>query len=152
MSINKGGEMPSKVSPGWPAGGFLGRLRAAALMALLVGAVGSVGLMLRAGQRTPRFLLALFVIWVLSPFVALVVAHVVSKRWSVLTQATLYAVMLVITLCSLTIYGDDAMGHRRPQAAFVYVAVPPASWLFAAIVLAIAAFISRSRSGDVEGA
>ena len=117
---------------------------------MLAGVAGSLGLMIRAGQRTPRFLLVLFVIWVLSPFVALVLADVVSKRWSVLTRATLYSVMLVVTLGSLAIYGDDALRPRRAQAAFVYVAVPPASWLLIAIVVLIAAFISGrlSRRGD----
>ena len=150
MRNNGRGEMTSKVSRGRPEGGFLGRLRAAALIAVLAGAGGSVGLMLRAGQHTPRLLLVLFVIWVLSPFMALVLADVVSKRWSVLTRATLYSVMLVVTLCSLAIYGDDALGHRRPQAAFVYVAAPPASWLLLAVVVPIAAFISGrlSRRGD----
>ena len=43
---------------------------------MLVGAVGSVGFLLRAGQRTPRLLLVLFVLWVLSPFMAVVLADV----------------------------------------------------------------------------
>src|SRR5439155_13037577 len=44
-----------------------------ALIAALVGAVGSVGLLLQVGRRkhSPPLLLALFAIWVLSPFVAL---------------------------------------------------------------------------------
>ncbi len=143
-----GGEMTSEVSQ--TEGGFPGRLRAAALIAVLVGAVGSVGLLLRAGQRTPRLLLVLFFFWVLSPFVALVLAHAVSKRWSVLTRATLYNVMLVVTLGSLAIYGYDALRPRKAQAAFWYVLVPPASWLLIAIVVPIAALISgrRSRRGD----
>jgi len=140
----------TEVSPEKPEGGFLGRLRAAALIAVVVGAAGTVGLFLRAGQRTPRLLLVLMAIWVLSPFIALVLASVVSKRWSSLTRATLYGVMLAVTLGSLAIYGDDAMGHRRAQAAFVYVLVPPASWLLIAIAVPIAAFISGrlSRRGD----
>ena len=142
--------MTSRVNRGKPEGGFLGRLRAAALIAVLAGAVGSVGLMLRAGQRSPLVLLVIFTFWVLSPFVTLVWAHLVSKRWSVLTRATLYGVMLVVTLGSLAIYGDDALRPRKAQAAFWYVLVPPASWLLTAIAVAIAALISgrRSRRGD----
>jgi hypothetical protein len=118
---------------------------------VLAGAAGSVILLLRAGQRTPRFLLAGFVIWVLSPFVALAWANVVSKCWSVLIRATLYGVMLVVTLGSLAIYGDDALGHRTAHAAFVYVAVPPASWLLGATAVSLAALISRRRSRRHEG-
>jgi hypothetical protein len=150
MSINGRGEMTSKASRGKPDGGFHGLLRGAALIAVLVGAGGSVSLMLRAGQRNnSRILLVLMAIWVLSPFMALLLAGMVSKRWSVLTQATLYSVMLVLTLGSLAIYGDAAL-RPRAKAAFVYVIVPPASWLLVAIVLPIAALISRrlSRRGD----
>jgi hypothetical protein len=46
-------------------------LRAAALAAVLVGAVGSVAFMLYAGRHNPsRLLMTLFTLWVLSPFVA----------------------------------------------------------------------------------
>src|ERR1017187_6810870 len=151
MSINGRGEMASKVSRGRPEGGFLGLLRAAALIAVLAGAVGSVGLMLHAGRRNDsRILLVLFALWVLSPFMALVLANVVSKRWSVLTRATLYSAMLVLTLGSLAIYGDVALGPPRAQTAFVFVVVPPASWLLIAIVVPLAAQISgrRARRGD----
>ena len=103
MSIDGPGTITSNASRGRPEGGILGLLRAVALTAVVAGAVGSAGLMLRRGQRTPRFLLVLFTIWVLSPFVALAWANMVSKRWSVLTRATLYSVTVVITLGSLAI-------------------------------------------------
>ncbi len=142
-------EMTSRARNEISVRGSLGRLSAAALIAALASGVGSLGLMFRTGQRSPGLLLVLFTLWVLAPFVALVVAHVVSKRWSVLTRATLYIVMLIIALGSMVIYGDDALGHRRPQAAFVYVAVPPASWLLMAIVVPLAALISRRQSRKV---
>ena len=136
--------MTSKASRGKP--GFLGLLRAAALIAVLAGAVGSVGLTLHAGRHNnSRILLVLFALWVLSPFVALVWADVVSKRWPVLTRATLYSVMLVLTLGSLALYGDVALGPPRAKTAFVFVVVPPASWLLIAVSVAIAALISRRR-------
>lgn len=143
--------MTSKVSRGGPEGGFLSILRVAALIAVLVGTVGSVGLMLYVGRRNnSRILLVLFALWVLSPFVVLILAHVVSKSWSVLTRATLYSVALVLTLGSLAIYGYIAFGPPRAKTAFVFVVVPPASWLLIAIVVPIAALISGclSRRGD----
>jgi len=139
--------MTSKVSLGRPESGFLGLLRAAALIALPAGAAGSVGLMLHAGRRNnSRILLLLFALWVLSPFMALVLASVVSKRWSVYTRATLYCLMLVLTLGSLAIYGDIALGPPRAKTAVVFVVVPPASWLLLATVVPIAALISSRRS------
>ncbi|MEK6284282.1 MAG: hypothetical protein AABO57_00910 [Acidobacteriota bacterium] len=152
MSINGSGEITSEASLGRPDGGLLGPLRAVALIAVVAGAGGSLGLMLRAGRSTPRLLLVLFVIWVLSPFVALAWANIVSKRWSVLTRATLYCVTLVITLGSLAIYGGVVLPPAGSPHAFVFVVVPPGSWLLMAIVVPIAAFISRRRSHRGAGA
>ena len=146
------GETTSKASRAGPERGFLGLLRRAAVIAVLAGAAGSLGLMFRAGRRqNSRILLVLFAIWVLSPFIALVRANVVSKRWSNLTRATLYSVMLVLTLGSLAIYGDVALGPPRAKTAFVFVVVPPVSWLLIAIVVPTAALISRRRSPRSDG-
>lgn len=136
----------SAASPGRPDGGFLGPLRAVALIALVAGAVGSVGLMLHAGRSTPRPLLVLFVIWALSPFVALALAHRASMRWSALTRAALDCVTLAITLGSLAIYGGIIAPPVGSRPAFVFVAVPPASWVLMAVVVSIAALISRRRA------
>jgi hypothetical protein len=124
MSINGPSEITAKANRGRPDGGFLGLLRAVALIAVVAGALGSVGLMLWVGHRNPsRVLLVPFAIWDLSPFIALVLADIVSKRWSVLTRATLYGVMLVITLSSLAFYGN-VVWRPRPQPAFVFLVVP----------------------------
>ena len=131
-----------------PESGLLQRLRVAALIAVLVGAGGSVGSMLRAGRSSDERLLVILIAgWVFAPFAALVFAHVVAWRWSVPTRATLYCLMLALTLGSLAIYVGDAFGP--PTTAF-YVGVPIASWLLIALVLPIAALISgrRSRRGD----
>jgi hypothetical protein len=142
MRINGSSEITAKASPGRPAGGFLRLLRAVALTAVVAGAGGSVGLMLWVGHRNPsRILLVLFAIWVLSPFMALLLADMVSKRWSVLTRATLHGVMLILTLGSLAFYGD-VVWRPRPQPAFVFLVVPLGSWLLMTIVVPIAALIS----------
>lgn len=119
-------------------------LRTAALIAVVAGAAGSISLMLRAGHP-PLFLRVLFAIWVLSPFVLLVWAAMVSKRWTALTQTALYGVMLVVALGSVAVYGADALWPRKSQPAFFYVLVPPVSWLIFGVV-PIAALISRRRS------
>ncbi len=129
-----------------------GLLRGAALIAVLLGAVGSVGFLMHAGQRTPPFLLVLFVLWVLSPFVAVVLAGLVSKRWPVLTRAAIHGVMLVLTLGSLPIYGAVVFGRLRAKPAAVFLLVPLASWLLIAIVVPISALISRQQSRRVNDA
>jgi hypothetical protein len=146
--IDVPGEMNSKATS---EGRFLGLLRAAALIAVLAGAVGSVGLTLHAGRHNDsRILVVLFVLWVLSPFVALLWANNVSKRWTVLTRATLYSVTLVLALASSAVYGEVALGGSRAKTAFAFVIVSPASWLLTAVVVPIAALISGrlSRRGD----
>jgi hypothetical protein len=94
--------------------------------------------------------MALFTLWVLSPFAALCLADRASKSWPVLTRATLYSLMPVVTLGSLAIYADVALGPPRPKPASVFLVVPLASWLLIAIAVPSAAFLSGrlARRGD----
>ena len=116
-------------------------------VAVVAGAVGSAGLMLRAGHRNDsHILLALFAIWVLSPFVALGLADMVSKRWSVLTRATLHAMMLFLTVGSLAIYWNLVSTPPGSKVAFPFLVVPLGSWLLITIVIRIAALLSRRLS------
>jgi hypothetical protein len=142
--------MTSETSPGRTDGAFLGLLQTAALIAVLIGALGSVAFTLLAGHRNPsRFLIFLFVIWVLSPFVTLVFATFISKSWSVLARGTLYSVMLFLSVASLAIYERVALGPPRAKTAFVFVVVPPFSFLLTMVAVSTATLISRrwSRPG-----
>ena len=151
MSSSGPGESTSKKNLGRADRRFLGFLHVVALIVLGVAAVGSVGLMLSIGHRNPsRVLLFLFVIWDLSPFIGLVAADIVSKRWSVLTRATLYVVMVIVALGSLAFYGDVFLRPRQ-QPAFVFLVVPLGSWLFMTIAVAIAAIVSGRPSGRDAG-
>ena len=142
--VNGRGELIRKTNEGRLEGRFFGLLRRAAVIGLGAGAAGSVGFMLYAGQRVgaPRFLLGLFAMWVVSPFAILAAGHIVSKRWSVLTRATLYGMTSVVTVASLAIYGAAAFGPSRPKTA-VFVIVAPASWLLMAIVAIVVAAVGR---------
>jgi hypothetical protein len=145
--------MSSTASPVLREAGFLKVLRGAALVAVLAGAASSLGLMLYAGRhQNSRTLLLLFAAWVLSPFMAAILADAVSQRWPVLTRATLNVTMLVLTLGSLAIYGDVAFGHPRAKIGFVFLMVPLASWLLLALVVAMAWFIFSRLSGRGKGA
>ena len=133
--------------------GRLFGLRTAALIAVLAGAVGSVGLLLRASNRNPsQLLVVLLAIWVVAPFLALLLASIVSKGWSVLTRVTLYGVMLVVPLSCLAIYVADAIWPRTSPGPFVFIPVPPASWLFSALAVLAAALISGRRSRRADDA
>jgi hypothetical protein len=114
----------------------LDRLRQAALLAVLVGAVGSVGFVLRAGRTTPRLVLVLMVIWVLAPFAALAWANI-KKR--------LFWLTFVITVGALVSYASVIMPPAGSPRGFMFVMVPALSWLLIVIAAAIAAFMSRTR-------
>lgn len=121
-------------------------LRATALIAVVAGAAGSESFMFYVGRHnSSRVLLALFTIWVLAPFAALLRAHMVAHRWPVRAQAVFCVVTLVIALLSLAIYGDVALGPPRPQPAAMFLIVPLVSLLLIAIVVWVAGFNGRSR-------
>lgn len=97
----------------------------------LIGAISSVAFTIYTGRHNASHLLILiFVVWVLSPFAALLW----TRRWP--------AIMLAIPLCSIAIYAYIALGPPRPQIAFTFLIVPAASWL----AIAIAAFLTRRDS------
>lgn len=126
----------------------LRRLHTVAVTAALVGAVGSVALTLYAGRHNPSLVLKiLFSLWVLSPFAVLLLAGVISKRWSAPTRTALDSLMLVLTPLTLAMYAYVALGPPRAKTAFGFVVLPPASCLLMAVVLAIARLTSRRRSG-----
>jgi ACR3 family arsenite efflux pump ArsB len=126
-------------------GGAPTGLRFTALIALVIGAAGSLGLWIHAAQHPPPLIVALFVVWVLSPFMVLGIGQVIAKRWAPSTQTALYWVTLLVSVASIVIYADDAVAHRTAHPAFVYVAVPPASWLASAVALGIGAWIPRRK-------
>src|SRR5882762_782446 len=115
------------------------RLHSSARVAAVVGAVGSMALMLYAGRANQHILVTvLFVFWVLAPFVVLAWADRMSVRWSVGTRTALHWMTLVITVGSLAIYVLRVLRPPRTTGAFVFVAVPVASCLLAAIAVAAA--------------
>jgi hypothetical protein len=120
-------------------------LHAVALTATVAGAVGSVGLMLLAGHP-PVLLRILFAIWVLSPFIAFILADIVGKEWSAITRMTLYCVMLAVTLISLALYLNTVLRPPDSTPAYMFVVVPLGSWILMLIVVPIAAMMARRRS------
>jgi hypothetical protein len=125
-------------------------LRAAALVGVVAGAASSIYFMLRVGHAQ-ILLTVLFTIWVLAPFVAAVLADIVSKSSSVPTRATLYGVMLLLAVVSSAIYGRVALGPPRPQPAFWFLMVPFVSCLVLAIAVPLAGFVSARRSRQDPG-
>ena len=122
--------------------------RATALVAAAVGGAGSVAYLLQAGSRNSSLILlvVLFSLWVLSPFIALVWAILRAERFTETVRSTLYGLTIVIALASLAIYGRviDLKPDDSPNT-FLFVAVPPVSWVCIVIVMSIAALKSRKQ-------
>lgn len=130
MSPNGGGR--SRVGS---EGRFLRFSRALAVAAVVAGAAGSITLMLAAGSRQrSSVLIGLFTGWVLSPFVGLWWAGVVSRCWPAFIRATLYGLMLILTGTSLALYGGILPMPSGSRPAAVFLLVPLGSWVLIAIV------------------
>ena len=145
--------MTSDMSQAQSEGASPGRLPAAALIAVLLGAAGSVGLTLSAGRgRDEAVLVSLMAAWVIAPWAGLALAHVLAKRWLLRTRVTLYWLMVALTLGALAAYVGDTIRNAGSQDAFVFVLVPLVSWVLIVLVLSIAAFAARRASRRDEGA
>lgn len=124
----------------------LNLLRAIALAVTVAGAGASLWLMI-SGRNTPLLLLILFIGWVLAPYIALFVANVISKRWSVLTRVALYILTIILTIGSLVSY-SGALSPPDMRPAFMFLVVPLISLLLIAIELLLTRRLSR-RSDSV---
>jgi len=117
--------------------------RRVARTALVIGAAGSLALMVYAGRHNRSIaLILLFTCWVSSPFVALAIADRWARRWRPMLRAAFYGVMLAVSIGSLLVYAFDAL-RPRPQAAFFYVLVPPSCWIIGGAVVGIAGLLAR---------
>ena len=116
------------------------------MIGMVVGAIGSLAFMFNAGRNQKSIILiTLFTCWVLSPFVGLLVADRVSKRWTTLSRVTLYWLMLVLTLGSLICY-SGAFGQLGAKPAFKFLVVPLISWLLILTVISIINWLSHSNN------
>ena len=120
-------------------------LRVAALIALAVGTVGSVALMLRTSPNMPSLNIVLIGLWVISPFVLLALGDFLAPRWPLLHRPTIHVLALVLVIVALSVYQSVAFGPPRPKPAFLFVLIPPISWLAIATGLGVAALVSRKR-------
>ena len=124
-------------------------MRPVALIAVMLGALGSFGLMLSVGHYQLSVLMLLFAIWDLSPFLAIILVDLVSKHWAGFHRTALYVLMLVVAVGSVTIYGSVVL--RAPaQPAFAFLVVPLVSWVLLILVVLTGHVVSRRMSGRHE--
>jgi hypothetical protein len=111
-------------------------LRIMAIVILFAGGVVSAWFTLDTGQGNKSFLLkSLFLIWILSPFFALIREYSASRHWSANRRGLLYNLMLFIALVSMVAYsGEWNLPGMKP--AFLFLVTPLFCW-----VLMIAAYL-----------
>jgi hypothetical protein len=122
-------------------------LRTMARLAVVVGAIGSVALMLYIGRRNQHYwLLVMFVVWDAAPFLALgFLDFNAAARWSAATRAALYIVTLIVTVVSLGAYVDVVV-RPRPQPAALFLIMPVVAWLLMATAVPMTEYLSRKQS------
>ena len=122
-------------------------LKIAALFLLISCGILSLVLTLRAGQNNHSIVLPLlFIGWVLSPFIMLIIATLIFKRSSVIMQTIIYWLMIVIAPCSLLgLSGVLSPVGTKPAAVFLIV--PFISWVIITVVLIIGTLVQRKKAG-----
>jgi len=104
-------------------------LQTIALASLLIGAVGSLFFMFKAGSNQKSIvLIGLFTGWVLSPFVALFFVNKTSSVWPLTKRQLLHYLMLGLTIVSLLAYGG-LVKLPGTKPAFIFLVHPFVSWL-----------------------
>ena len=88
-----------------------------------------------------------FVGWVFSPFALLITLHFFARRWTAMTCATLYVLMLCVAFGSILAYGIDATRQLGAHPATIYVLVPGFSIALIGLVLGIGSFVFRNVDG-----
>ena len=119
-------------------------LRVTALLALIVGALGSIYFVMNAGRNNNSFILkGLFLIWILLPFIALAITEAIAKHWSVVGRKTIYWLMIIVTIGSLCGY-SGIIHMPNAKNAFIFLVTPLLSLILLLIVILIIRKHTRS--------
>lgn len=111
-------------------------LRVTTLIIVLLGCADSLGLMFWVGRHNQSVLLvAIFTVWVASPFAGLLWVHSNAKRWEVSRQRSTYALMLLLSLGSIAAYSAPIFLMHLAKPAAPFLVVPAISWAVVAILL-----------------
>ena len=105
-----------------------GLLRITAIILLFAGGVISAWFTYDAVQGNQSILFrCLFLIWILSPFVALIRIYTLSGQWSALSRGLVYNLMLFVAFVSMVAYsGEWNLPGMKP--AFLFLVVPLFCW------------------------
>jgi hypothetical protein len=95
-----------------------------ALLIVFAGTAISGVLVLTAGRRNHSiFLRVIFLVWVLLPFISMVVVFLISGQWVLSSQRRACWLVLVLSVCSLFAY-IDLPGIAGTRPALVFLVTP----------------------------
>lgn len=118
-----------------------------AVIGLAIGAVSSLALMLHASRHQRSIvLILLFAVWVVSPFIGLLSAHLRSKQWLPSARRMLRALTVAVVFICPGIYADVAFGYTTLKMGFVFLVIPLACWMLIGLLVCIAWLLSRKAS------
>lgn len=137
--------MPRRVDNA-PTGGATGNLEPrAAHVVLVLAALASLGFTLYTGRHNSSLLLvAMFAIWVLSPFVGFFAVFHLAESHPPGIRKAMHTGAIVIALSSVVVYAAVTIGANPMHTAFPFLAVPAASWL-GIVPLMVAVRFARRR-------
>ena len=122
-------------------------LRIIASIVLFAGAISSLVLMFNAGHNQKSILLiVLFTGWVLSPFIGLFIADMISKYWLPKTRLAIFWLIIFIALASLIFY-SGTLNVPGTKTAFKFLIVPLISWVLILVIVPIKRKISNISNG-----
>jgi len=125
------------------------RLRISTLVLGIIGAIFSLIMVIHGGRNNKSiFLIMLFIVWVVSPFVALLLANRISERWPALFRTILYSLIVIVTFGSFVAYGG-ILHPEGTKPAFVFLVVPLLWWLLLGVFFLI--FFISSKKGSQRG-
>jgi hypothetical protein len=105
-----------------------GLLRILAIILLFAGGIISAWFTMDALQNNVSvFLKAVFLIWVLLPFLVLIRAYSLSGNWSDVRRGILYNLMLFVAFVSMIAYSGE-WNLPGIQPAFLFLMVPAFCW------------------------
>ncbi len=117
----------------------------ASLAAVIGAATGLTAMFIVGSHQRSILLMAMFTVWVLSPFVALLLLNARAGNWSPASRATVQYATILISLAGLARYAWVVVWPLKAQPASTFLIVPFLSWV---ALTAVAVFAWRaSRQG-----
>ena len=121
-----------------PDSRFPAFLPALSKFAAFAGAAVSLACMFWVGRHNRSFVLvALFTVWVLSPFLGLLWARRFAYWYKFAAQAMVYALLFLVVIGSAVFYPVAAFGPHWAHPALPFLAAPLLSWFLILSVLLV---------------